>query len=111
MGIPIGPASAWAMSAMAKSTLGTMWVSELKMCWSTKPEEELRAGSQVDVTLETCEISAVMTGRENIAPAAAVPMPSKRDIPIRISGVKPAERVSDMLGAWDCKGRALIKVF
>lgn len=83
-----GAISAWAMSAMAKSTLGTMWVRELKMYWSAKlleeEEDELWAGSQVDVTLETCEIVAVMAGRENTTPAAALPIPSKRDIPMRI---------------------------
>lgn len=83
-----GTISAWAMSAMAKSTLGTMWVRELKMYWSAKlleeEEDELWAASQVDVTLETCEIVAVMTGRENTTPAAALPIPSKRDIPMRI---------------------------
>lgn len=82
-----GAISAWAMSAMAKSTRGTMWVRELKRYWSAKlleEEDELWAGSQVDVTLETCEIVAVMAGRENTTPAAALPIPSKRDIPMRI---------------------------
>lgn len=60
--------------------------------------------------METCETVAVMAGRENITPAAALPKSSKRDIPMRISGVKPVDRVRDMLGVVDCKGMALIEV-
>lgn len=71
------------------------------MGWSTRLEEEgLRAGSQLDVTLETCEIVAEMAGRENTTPAAALPMPLRRDIPIRSSGAKPVESVRDMSGAF-----------